>query len=141
MASSAIRKAVWMSDHFDEQMLISEDMEWSYRIKKKGHKVLYARDSIVEHYHNYTINELYHRHIKEGVDSVKIFSINDSTMGMFMKVFLYPLVHAIIRDTPHLMKIFGWKYIFTMPVYRLVLFWGRFIGTIKALKQKNRVYK
>ena len=137
MASSAIRKSLWVNDRFDESMLISEDMEWSYRIRKKGHKVLYAKDSIVEHHHKYTIKELYHRHLKEGIDSVKIFSINGSTMGLFLKVFLYPLAYSITRDF-RLIKRFGWKDVFTMPVYRFVLFWGRFKGTKKALKQTSQ---
>jgi rhamnosyltransferase len=137
MASSAIRKSVWMNEHFDESMLISEDMEWSYRIRRKGHTVLYAKDSIVEHHHDYSIRDLYHRHVKEGIDSVKIFSRGGSTAGIFMNVFLYPLAYTIIRDTRDLMKNFRWKDICTMPVYRLVLFWGRFKGTIKALQQQK----
>jgi rhamnosyltransferase len=139
MASSAIRKSVWMDERFDESMLISEDMEWSYRIKKKGHTVLYAKDSIVEHHHNYTIGELYRRHVKEGIDSVKIFSINGAPLALFLKVFLYPLVYSIIRDTRDLIKDFNLKDVFTMPVYRLVLFWGRFQGTKRALRQKSEL--
>ena len=81
MAGSAIRKSLWVNHRFDEGMLISEDLEWSYRIKKKGHKVLYAKDSIVTHHHNYTIKELYHRHVKEGIDSAKIFSINGKPLA------------------------------------------------------------
>jgi len=138
MAGSAIRKSLWINDRFDEGMLISEDLEWSYRIKKKGHKVLYAKDSIVVHHHDYTVKELYHRHVKEGIDSVKIFSIKGSLPGMFLKVFLYPLVYSIIRDTCDLLKNFRWKEVFTMPVYRLVLFWGRFQGTKRGFRQKNR---
>ncbi|MBN1626695.1 MAG: glycosyltransferase [Deltaproteobacteria bacterium] len=133
MASSALRKILWMNDRFDEGMLISEDMEWSYRIRKKGHKVIYAKDSIVEHHHHYSVKDLYHRHLKEGIDSVKIFSINGSSIGLFLKVFLYPLAYAIARDIPDLMKNFSWKDVFTMPAYRLVLFWGRFKGTKKGI--------
>jgi rhamnosyltransferase len=136
MASSAIRKSVWLNERFDESMLISEDMEWSYRIKKRGHAVLYAKDSVVEHHHNYSMRELYTRHVKEGIDSVKIFARNGSTIDTFMNEFLYPLVYTMARDIPALIKNFGWKDVFTMPAYRLALFWGRFQGTIKALHQR-----
>jgi rhamnosyltransferase len=139
MASSAIRRSVWINDRFDERMLISEDMEWSYRIKKKGYKVVYAKGSIVEHQHVYSIKQLYRRHFKEGFDSVEIFSIGGSNIGLFMKVFLCPLAYSIIRDSLTLMKNFSWKDVVIMPMYRLVLFWGRFIGTIKALNQKNNL--
>lgn len=139
MASSAIRKSVWINDSFDERMLISEDIEWSYRIKKKGYKAIYAKDSMVEHSHNYSIKQLYHRHFKEGFDSVGIFSICDSKLNLFIKVFLLPFVYSIIRDSRYLIKHFRLMDVFIMPVYRMVLFWGRFIGTIKALNQKNRV--
>jgi rhamnosyltransferase len=138
MAGSAIRKSVWMKERFDESMLISEDLEWSYRIKKKGYKVLYAKDSIVEHHHMYSMNELYRRHVKEGIDSVKIFSKDGSAIGMFINEFLYPLTYTMARDIPTLIRDFGCKDVFAMPVYRMVLFWGRFRGVIRALQQQKK---
>ena len=141
MASSAIKKNVWVNDHFDEEMLISEDMEWSYRIKRKGYKVVYVKDSMVEHSHNYSIKQLYHRHFKEGFDSVEIFSICDSKLNLFIEIFLLPFVYSVIRDSYDLIKHFRLMDVFIMPIYRMVLFWGRFIGTIKALNQKKRVKK
>ena len=137
MAGSAIRKSVWMNERFDESMLISEDLEWSYRIRKKGHAVLYAKDSVVEHHHNYSMRELYNRHVKEGIDSVKIFSKDGSTIDMFMNEFLYPLAYTMARDIPTLIRDFGWKHVLTMPVYRLVSFWGRLRGTIKGIHQRK----
>jgi hypothetical protein len=95
--------------------------------------VLYAKDSVVEHHHNYSMRELYNRHVKEGIDSVKIFSKDGSAIGMFINEFLYPLTYTITRDIPTLIRDFGWKEVCTMPVYRLVLFWGRFMGVKKAL--------
>lgn len=139
MASSAIRKKVWVNDYFDEEMLVSEDMEWSYRIKRKGYKVVYAKDSMVEHYHNYSIKQLYHRHFKEGIDSVKIFTVSGSKLNLFIKVFLLPFVYSIIRDSRYLIKHFRSIDVFITPVYRLVLLWGRFMGTLKALNQKDMV--
>jgi rhamnosyltransferase len=139
MASSAIRKTVWVNDHFDEEMLISEDLEWSYRIKRKGYKVVYAKDSIVEHSHNYSMKQLYHRHFKEGFDSVKIFTISGSKVYLFIKVFLFPFVYFIIRDICDLIKHFRFMDVFITPIYRLVLLWGRFIGAIKALNQRDKV--
>jgi rhamnosyltransferase len=138
MASSAIRKNVWVNDHFDEEMLISEDMEWSYRIKRKGYKVVYAKDSMVEHYHKYSIKQLYHRHFKEGFDSVKVFTVSGSKLNLFIKVFLLPFVYCIIQDSLDLIKHFRLMDLFITPVYRLVLLWGRFRGTLKALNQKNK---
>ncbi len=137
MAGSAIRKSVWMNERFDESMLISEDLEWSYRIRQKGHSVLYAKDSVVQHYHTYSMKELYRRHVKEGIDSVTIFAKDGSTIDMFINEFLYPLAYTIARDIPVLLKDFGWKDVLTMPVYRLVLFWGRFKGAIRALQQQK----
>ena len=138
MAGSAIRKSLWVNHRFNEGMLISEDLDWSYRIKKKGHAVLYAKDSVVEHHHTYSMRELYNRHVKEGIDSVKIFSKDGSTIDMFMNEFLYPLAYTMARDIPVLLKDFGWKHVLTMPVYRLVLFWGRFKGTIRALQRQKQ---
>jgi len=139
MASSAIRKSAWINDRFNESILISEDIEWSYRIKKKGYRVIYAQDSVVEHQHDYSIKQLYQRHFKEGFDSVEIFSIGGSKLSLFNEVFLLPFVFSVIRDSYGLAIRFRLTDVFIMPMYRLVLFWGRFIGTIKALNQKNNL--
>lgn len=137
MASSAIRRSVWIEDRFDERMLISEDIEWSYRIKKKGYKVVYAKNSIAEHRHNYSMKQLYRRHFKEGFDSVKIFSICDSRLNLFIQIFFLPFIYSVIQDSHVLLTRFSIKDVFIMPIFRMVLFWGRLNGTVKALNRKT----
>ncbi len=55
MASSAIRRSVWEEMPFDEDVQYSEDIDWTWRARQKGHEIRYVADSVVMHSHNYTL--------------------------------------------------------------------------------------
>lgn len=54
MASSGIRKDVWMKRGFNEQMQYSEDDEYTRWCRAQGYRVVYVPESAVMHSHNYT---------------------------------------------------------------------------------------
>ena len=49
-ASSAVRRSVWETVRFDEELRISEDIDFAKRVREAGHEVGYAPDSVVLHY-------------------------------------------------------------------------------------------
>lgn len=57
--SCAIRRDLWRSDPFQDDILIAEDQQWARRILEKGYKILYQPASMVYHSHNYSTRELY----------------------------------------------------------------------------------
>lgn len=73
MASSAARREVLIANPFDETLQYSEDIEWSYRLKKRGFQIVYAPDARVEHSHNYTMEQLWKRFYNEGRADAAIF--------------------------------------------------------------------
>jgi len=54
MASSGIRKDIWMKRGFNEQMQYSEDDEYTRWCRAQGYRVVYVPESVVMHSHNYT---------------------------------------------------------------------------------------
>ncbi len=66
LVSSACRMEVAKKFPFDPAFQYSEDIEWSFRIKNAGFKIVYAAGAEVEHSHNYTVPQLKKRFYNEG---------------------------------------------------------------------------
>lgn len=100
LATSAVRKKDIEEQPFDPDITFSEDVEWSYRMKQSGKKIVYAKDAVVEHSHNYSLSEVKRRFHGEGVAEAKIFGFKPSVMKQFIK----PLISESLRDVIYLVR-------------------------------------
>ncbi|MCF7741387.1 MAG: glycosyltransferase [Candidatus Marinimicrobia bacterium] len=100
LATSAVPKDLITKYPFDLEVQYSEDIEWSYRMKKKGYEIEYVPDAIVEHSHNYTMPQVYKRFYEEGRAEAFIYGPD---FKLFSK-FLRPLGMEILRDIFYLVK-------------------------------------
>lgn len=103
LATSAARKEILTEYPFDPRLKYSEDIDWSYRMKKRGYRLVYVKDSIVEHSHNYTPQEIRRRFYGEGMAEGWIYRnepFNRSYLGMVFR----PAIAEIARDIPYLIK-------------------------------------
>ncbi|MBE0664550.1 MAG: glycosyltransferase, partial [Candidatus Aminicenantes bacterium] len=57
--SAAIRKDIWSTYPFLDEILIAEDQNWAERVLKSGYKLIYTPASVVQHSHNYSLKELF----------------------------------------------------------------------------------
>lgn len=64
--SSAIRRSVWERIPFDEQLIISEDQQWSKEVLLQGYSILYEPSATVIHSHNYGLKKLMQRNFDSG---------------------------------------------------------------------------
>jgi len=63
---SAIRRSEWEKTRFNEDLIMSEDQEWSKRVLSAGKKTVYVPEARVYHSHNYTLCELFKRNFDSG---------------------------------------------------------------------------
>jgi rhamnosyltransferase len=66
MASSGIRKDIWMQRGFNDRMQYSEDDEYTRWCAMRGHQILYVPESVAMHSHNYTPTQAWKRSYGEG---------------------------------------------------------------------------
>ncbi len=66
MASSGIRRDVWLRRGFLESMQYSEDEEYTRWCRAQGCRVVYCPESVVAHSHNYTPRQAYKRSFGEA---------------------------------------------------------------------------
>jgi rhamnosyltransferase len=61
MASSGVRKDIWLERGFLETLRYAEDDEYTRWCKRHGYHVRYCAESVVIHSHNYTPAQAYQR--------------------------------------------------------------------------------
>jgi len=97
MANSAARRSVFRRFPFETAISYSEDIEWSYRLRRGGYRIRYVADAVVMHSHNYTLKQSYTRHYGEGKAEAFIFREGELDYSL-ARYFLMPLLMDLIRD-------------------------------------------
>ncbi len=98
LAAAATRREVLQREAFREDLQYSEDIEWSYRLKCHGGRILYVPAAAVEHSHNYTLAQTARRFYNEGIADARIFG---GKRGFF-RAFLLPWGREALRDFAYL---------------------------------------
>ncbi len=71
--SSAIRRSVWEQYRFPDDIILSEDQDFSARVLLDGHSLLYEPQAIVRHSHPYTIPAAFKRFFESGVSAERAY--------------------------------------------------------------------
>ena len=133
MANSAARREVLLQYPFETQVQYSEDVEWSYRLRKAGLEIRYVPEAAATHSHNYTLRQSYKRQFGEGKAEAWIFREGELNTS-FLRYMVLPLGMEVLRDL-------GWAVregsldaaLHSLPL-RLAQKWGRWQG-LKAGKR------
>jgi rhamnosyltransferase len=97
MANSAARRDILEKYPFETKVQYSEDIEWSYELRKKGLKIVYVPDAAATHSHNYTLKQSYKRMFGEGKAEAWIFREGELNTS-FLRYMLMPFVMEVMRD-------------------------------------------
>ena len=71
--NSAIRRSVWDGVRFADDIIMSEDQEWSARVFLAGWMVLYEPRAVVRHSHVYTVRSAFTRFFDSGVSAERTY--------------------------------------------------------------------
>lgn len=135
MANSAIRRSVYEEIPFETKIQYSEDIEWSYRVKKAGYRIAYVADAPAMHSHNYTLKQSYKRHFGEGKAEAWIFREGELNTSFF-RYFLLPFGMEVMRDWLWGLRHFSFEALWHSIPLRFSQKFGRWQG----LKQGMREY-
>lgn len=119
--NASIRKNLWESNPFNENQIISEDIEWARRMLMKDYVIVYEPEAVVYHSHNYNPIKNFKRNFDLGVSLKGI--MEDKKRSMIKDGFNY-----VIREINYLIKEGKGKYIPYLFVYEGFRFSGFFFG-------------
>ena len=70
---SAIRRDVFEQLEFVDDIIMSEDQEWSRRVLLAGYELRYVPDAVVHHSHPYTLSQAFRRFFDSGVSAERAY--------------------------------------------------------------------
>ena len=127
MANSAVRRVLLEAHPFETDIQYSEDIEWSYRLRNLGHRIVYVPEAAAMHSHNYTLKQSYRRHFGEGKAEAWIFR-NGELNTSFLRYCLLPLGREVLRDIGWAARHASMDAILHCVPLRTVQKWGRWRG-------------
>jgi len=135
MANAAARRDVLERFPFETRVQYSEDIEWSYRLRRAGLQIRYVADAAATHSHNYTLRQSFKRHFGEGKAEAWIFREGEMDTSL-MRYAVLPVAMEILRDL-------RWAFVHrsldallhTVPL-RVAQKWGR----LRGMREGQRVY-
>jgi rhamnosyltransferase len=72
-ANSAVRRELWDRFRFAEDIIMSEDQDWSRRVLLDGWRIAYEPGAVVRHSHPYTIGSAFRRFFDSGVSADRAY--------------------------------------------------------------------
>lgn len=72
--NSAMPRAVWEEFPFADDLIMSEDQEWSRRVLRAGYELVYEPDAAVHHSHRYSIADAFRRFFDSGVSAERSYA-------------------------------------------------------------------
>ena len=121
LVSSGFRKAELLEHPFDETFQYSEDSQW---VNRREVNIVYVADAIVEHSHNYTLQEVKKRFFNEGVADKQMGKKTPGLLRTWKSIFAETL-----RDWLYLLKNGAIKEFFYAPRYRYMQKMSYFRGS------------
>jgi rhamnosyltransferase len=79
--NAAIPRAVWQEFPFADDLIMSEDQEWSRRVLRAGRELVYEPAAAVHHSHRYSIGAAFRRFFDSGVSAERSYAAGEGGSG------------------------------------------------------------
>jgi rhamnosyltransferase len=79
--SSAMRRETWAELPFADDLIMSEDQEWSRRALRAGYELVYVADAVVHHSHRYSVADAFRRFFDSGVSAERSYAADGGGSG------------------------------------------------------------
>ena len=87
--NAAVRRSVWETLRYDEQVPGLEDVHWAKRAMERGFRIVYQADASVVHVHEETYAQVYRRYRREAIGLRSVFPWEGMTLshaaGLFVR--------------------------------------------------------
>lgn len=133
LAASACRAEVARQFPFDPAFRYSEDIDWSWRLRRAGLRLVYVPEAAVEHSHNYPPAQLAKRFYNEGIANGQLYGERPS-FGHF----LLATANEMRRDAAFLAKEREWRLLPAGLRYRWIQRFSSYAGERDFSRGKER---
>jgi rhamnosyltransferase len=124
-ANAAIRRTLWESMPYDEELTGLEDLDWAKRAIQAGHVLAYAADAEVVHVHEESPRRIFNRYRREAIALRRIFPEEHVHFGDLLRLFTGN-VAADLRHARHDGALRA--HAIDILMFRAMQFWGTYRG-------------
>jgi len=83
--SAAMPRGVWSEFPFADDLIMSEDQEWSRRVLLAGRELVYVPGAVVHHSHAYTVAGAFRRFFDSGVSAERSYASGGAAPGSALR--------------------------------------------------------
>lgn len=124
-ANAVVRRTLWETQPYDEQLTGLEDLDWATKIQEKGYVIAYEAFAPIVHVHEETPSRIKNRYRREAIALKNIRPEEEFSFWSFIRLtnsnIWSDAMHAI-----HERKFF--TEISSIIMFRTLQFWGTYIG-------------
>ncbi len=125
--NSAIRRDVFERFPFVEDIIMSEDQEWSARVVADGYLLHYVPDAVVRHSHPYTLRQAFRRFYESGLSARRSYLVDSSVAELARLHLGYPF-----REIAWLVRTRQLRWIPRAVAYQAVKAAGLVLGVLRS---------
>jgi rhamnosyltransferase len=129
-ANAAVRRSVWQTLPYDEQIPALEDIHWAKRAMERGLQIAYRAEARIVHVHEEPYRKLHRRYLREGMAMRMIYPYEGMTLlhacSLAIKAIRSDIHEA--RATGHLRTALGSIFKFRIAQY---------LGTWRGLRWRG----
>lgn len=131
-ANAAVRRTIWMTMPYDEQIPALEDIHWAKRAIERGLKIAYVAEAGIVHVHEENYGQVYRRYRREGMGMHMIFPWERMTFPQTLTLALTAIRSDIqhARSESLLGEVFGSILLFRAAQY---------LGTYRGLSYRGAI--
>lgn len=93
-ANCAIRRSVWASHKFDEELTYAEDRAWATDVLGAGHDIVYVPEAAVSHTHEFALRDVYDRARNSTLAGLRLRNDRNDAAAMLRDLLDVPLYGA-----------------------------------------------
>lgn len=131
-ANAAIRRSVWQSIPYDENLTGLEDLDWARKVLMAGYRVSYCAEAEIIHLHEETPSRVFNRYRREAIAMRAIFPEESFSLFDFIKLF-------ISNSFSDLYHAFHHQVLFVKIVEIIQFRFMQFFGTYRGYGQQGPV--
>lgn len=125
-ANAAIRRSIWEEFRFADDIIMSEDQDWSRRVLVAGYTIRYEARAAVRHSHPYTLGKAFRRFFDSGVSAERAYLASAASSARVLRGAAFDYA---ARELVWLWRTDQRRWIPYAAVYELAKFGGLQLGT------------
>lgn len=130
--NAAIRRDVFERFSFVDDIVMSEDQEWSARVLKAGYALHYVAGAVVRHSHPYTLRQAFRRFYLSGLSARQSYLVESSVAELARLHLAYP-----VREIAWLARTRQLRWIPRAIAFQLVKGAGVVLGVLASYRRAS----